>query len=343
MLVQIVSTTSRKLIKLPQGQGFTVALLAIVAAAFLFPEWGSQGGPLRAEITTKIAVALTFLVQGLSLPTRHIVASATKLRLHGFCQASIFLLAPAVMFCVLLVFGTWIQADLRTGFIYLSALPTTISSAIVMTANSDGDSSAALFSSTLANVLGIFATPVLCAFLLSASIEADLPLLPLIGKLSLLVLLPLLIGQSIRPFVREWALRSKQTFKRLSNSFVLFIVYAAFCGSFSSGIWLQVGTSELAIAFLLSILFLTLFSSIVWLASPLASRRIPERIAAFFCGSQKTLAAGVPMASLIFASNSSGEQATSLGLIILPLICYHSMQLFLAGGLSPWLSKKAAA
>ncbi|MDQ8181670.1 bile acid:sodium symporter family protein [Pelagicoccus sp. SDUM812005] len=333
----------RKFKAATRGHGFTLALLGVALAAFAYPSLGNEGGPLHPELTTKVAVALTFLVQGLFLPTRQIAASATKFRLHGFCQIAIFLLAPACMLCLLLVSGSWIQADLRAGFLFLSALPTTISSAIVMTANSEGDSSAALFSTTCSNVLGIFATPALCAALLSSSITAELPLLPLIGKLSLLVLLPLLLGQAIRPFVRDWAQGSKVLFKRLSNGFVLYIVYSAFCGSFASGVWQTVASQELLGALLLTFIYLLSFSAIVWLASPLASQQMPERIAAFFCGSQKTLAAGVPMAALIFAGGSDGVPAPSLGLVILPLLCYHALQLFLAGVLSPVFAKKVVA
>ncbi|MDQ8200624.1 bile acid:sodium symporter [Pelagicoccus enzymogenes] len=333
---------TRQFHKLARGHGFTAALLAVALAASLAPEVGANGGPLHPETTTKVAVALTFLIQGLSLPTRQLLASAAKLRLHLFSLFAIFLLAPLSMICFLLVFGTWIQADLKIGFLYLSTLPTTISSAIVMTSNSEGDSSAALFSATSANVLGIFATPILCASLLSASIDTAIPLAPLIAKLSLLVLLPLLIGQAVRPLARAWAQASKRLFKRLSNALVLYIVYAAFCSSFASGIWQEVAATELLGALFLSALFLLLFSGLVWLASPLGSPQLPERIAAFYCGSQKTLAAGVPMATLIFAASPGEEQAASLGLIILPLLCYHAFQLFLAGSLSPLFAKKVS-
>lgn len=324
--------------KLFQSQSFTLALLAAVGAAILIPEVGVKGGPLHTEVTTKIAVALTFVIQGLSLPTRQIAASAAKVRLHAFCQASIFLLAPALMLGFLAVFGGWIHPGIAAGFFYLSALPTTISSAIVMTSNSEGDSSSALFSTTLANVLGIFITPLLCAQFLASSTEAGPPLSSLIGKLSLLVLLPLIIGQVLRPFVREWAQASKKLFKRLSNSFIVFIVFAAFSQSVSSGIWGEVGFNAVISTLLLTLLFLFLFSALVWFTSPLASKEMPGRIAAFFCSSQKTLASGVPMASILFASLPAGGDLT-IGLMILPLMCYHPLQLFLAGAVSPYFAR----
>jgi len=320
------------------SQGFTLGLLGAVIAAAAYPELGVKGGPLQTEHTTRIAVFLTFLIQGLSLPTRQIAASATRLKTHLFCQAMIFVVAPALMLGYLYVFGGLLHPGMHPGFIYLATLPTTISSAIVMTSSSGGDSSTALFTTTLSNVLGIFATPALCAALLASDASEGPSLATLMGKLSLLVLLPLLIGQLLRPFAREWAGRSKKRFKRLSNGFIVFIVYAAFCGSVASGIWAQVGAAAVTATVLLVLLFLGLFSTLAWSAGKLLREERPQRIAAFFCSSQKTLAAGVPMASIIFAAGEGSDSAISQGLVILPLMCYHPMQLFLAGFLSPRLA-----
>jgi sodium/bile acid cotransporter 7 len=44
-----------------------------------------------------------------------------------------------------------------------------------------------------------------------------------------------------------------------------------------------------------------------------------------FCGSKKTLASGVPMAKLIFGANPG------LGLILLPIMIYHPLQLVICG------------
>lgn len=319
-------------------QGFTFALLGVVAAAIAFPELGEKGGPLRPEATTRAAVVLIFFLQGLSLPTRQILASAAKFRLHLFCQLSIFVFAPLLMLGLLFVSNSWISSEMRGGLFFLAALPTTISSAIVMTANCEGDASAALFSTTLSNLLGIVLTPLWCAAVLATSSQgAALSLAASIGALASLVLLPLLAGQALRPLAREWALRSGKGIKRSCNALILFIVFAAFCQSVSSGVWQSIGIASLGAVLLLTLVFLLLFSGLVWQAAPIAVQTPAERVAAFFCGSQKTLAAGIPMASALFAG-SSPQSGGSLGLIILPLICYHALQLLLGGAISPYLT-----
>lgn len=333
----------KRLSSILASQGFTLALIGAVLAAIVYPDLGLKGGPLHTELTTKVAVALTFLIQGLSLPTRQIAASAAKLKLHFFSQAMIFVAAPVLMWGMLLIVGSALHPDIYPGFIYLAVLPTTISSAIVMTSSSGGDSSTALFSTTLSNVLGIFVTPALCTFLLAAEADSGPSLISLIAKLSTLVLLPLVVGQLIRPFVREWAKRSKKLFKRLSNGFIVFIVYAAFCQSVASGVWSEVGASSVVVTLAFVLFFLLSFSYIVWLSSSLLTKEVEQRIAVFFCASQKTLASGVPMASIIFATTNGAESSISTGLVILPLMCYHPLQLFLAGFLSPRFSRLTQA
>jgi len=326
--------------KILKSQSFTLGLVLSVVAALCWPELGVHGGPLRTESTSKLAVAVIFLIQGLSLPTRQILASASKFRLHAFCQGTNFILAPLLMLGFLFVFDSLIHNSMKAGFFYLAALPCTISSAIVMTSNSDGDSSAALFSTTLSNILGVFITPLLCSHFIAHTSDQETSLISMIGKISLLILLPIVAGQLIRPFVREWAIASKNTFKRVSNTLILFIVFASFSQSVHNGVWQAAGPRLVLDTLLFSSLFMLIFSIVVWYLSPLAVSSTPDRIAAFFCGSHKTLAAGVPMASILFSNLLPGG-ITNLGFILLPLLCYHPLQLILAGILSPYFARLA--
>jgi len=60
--------------------------------------------------------------------------------------------------------------------------------------------------------------------------------------------------------------------------------------------------------------------------STFAARRFgfnkEDEVAAVFCGSKKTLASGVPMAKLLFGAHPG------LGVIVLPIMFYHQIQLF---------------
>jgi sodium/bile acid cotransporter 7 len=56
----------------------------------------------------------------------------------------------------------------------------------------------------------------------------------------------------------------------------------------------------------------------------LAARRLgfkrEDEIVIMFCGSKKSLVTGIPMANALFAG-------ASLGLVVLPLVIYHQLQL----------------
>jgi sodium/bile acid cotransporter 7 len=55
-----------------------------------------------------------------------------------------------------------------------------------------------------------------------------------------------------------------------------------------------------------------------------------------FCGSKKSLASGVPMARLIFGAHPG------LGLILLPLMFYHQLQLFVCSLLAQRYAARSA-
>jgi sodium/bile acid cotransporter 7 len=62
-----------------------------------------------------------------------------------------------------------------------------------------------------------------------------------------------------------------------------------------------------------------------------------DRITAIFCGSKKTLASGVPMAKLIFGAHPA------IGLILLPIMVYHQLQLLVCAVLAERWAKDADA
>ena len=62
-----------------------------------------------------------------------------------------------------------------------------------------------------------------------------------------------------------------------------------------------------------------------------------QRISAFFCSSQKSIATGLPLITSILAFAPSVTDTAS---IIIPLMCYHPAQLILAGILSGWWGSK---
>jgi sodium/bile acid cotransporter 7 len=109
------------------------------------------------------------------------------------------------------------------------------------------------------------------------------------------------------------------------------LVYTSFCDSLKGGVWSS-GATLLGVSAAAAVVLLGVMPCLVWGASGALRFSLPDRITALFCGSKKTLASGVPMAGLIFGAGPE------LGLILLPIMVYHGLQL-VAGG---WLAGRFA-
>jgi len=109
---------------------------------------------------------------------------------------------------------------------------------------------------------------------------------------------------------------------------IVLIVYNAFCDSTQAGVWRANGwltvTSVIAVDALLL--------AVVLAAATAAARRLgfdrADEVATVFCASKKSVINGVPMAKLIFGSSHA------LGLILLPVMIYHQIQLLVCAVLA---------
>ena len=84
----------------------------------------------------------------------------------------------------------WLRADLAGGLIVAAAVPSTLSSAAVMTRKAGGDDSVSIFVTLLTNISCVVVTPLWIVLLLG--VEVDLSLPDMVTNLLLVVLLPIL-------------------------------------------------------------------------------------------------------------------------------------------------------
>jgi len=323
---------------------FVLGLLGVVLLGLLFPRLGAEDGPLKAGFLSQMGVMVIFFLQGLSLQTRELVSGLRDLRLHGFIQLWIFLFGAAILASAGLLLTATGQAPLAAGFFYLALVPTTISSAVAFTGTASGNVSVAIVNTTLSNVIGVFWVPFGCVLLFATGSGFHGHILTgLLTKLSWLILLPLVTGQILRPLVKDLRVFRfvRPHFKTVNNGIILLIVFSAFSESRLTNTWHSVSLWALAVLLALTALCVVVIHVAVWTSSRWFIPGIPERKAALFCGSQRTLAAGAPMALAIFSANGDMAPA-SLGLLLLPLLCYHPMQLFLAAALLPRLPEQAS-
>jgi len=305
-----------------------------VALAWVLPEGGADGGWLKAEVTTKLAVALVFLVQGLTLPARALKDGASQGRLHVGVQVFCFLVIPLVGLGLDQLVGARMAPDLRLGFLFLCVLPSTIVMAVVLATVAGGNVAAAIFNAVLSNVLGVFLTPLWVAAILASGGATDQQSIgQVLREVSLLLLVPLAVGQALRRVgVKSWADRHKKRLSNLSNVTILLIVYAAFCNSVKADIWAQHGFTTILVAALGVVVLMVIALGLAIALSRMIKLAPPERIVMIISGAQKSLATGVPLAKVIFGAHPG------LGLILLPIMIYHPLQLFVCG----WLAARHA-
>jgi sodium/bile acid cotransporter 7 len=314
---------------------FLVGLLGAVLLAWLMPGPGARGGSLHPELTNKLGVALIFFLHGLTLGFGALVAGMRKWRLHCLVQGATFVLFPLLGLGLLALLGSWLEPDSRTGLFFLCALPSTVSSSVALTAAAGGNVPAALFNATLSSLLGVVLTPLWLGIALGASGGA-LPLGPVVWELLRWLVLPLVVGQMLRPWLASLADRHRARLSVIDRMIILVLVYTSFCDSVRAGVWDR-GLAMLGIASALCLLLLAIALAVTWLSSGALGFEDGDRIAALFCGSKKSLAAGVPMASVIFGSSPR------LALLLLPILIYHSLQLLVGGWLTARLATRGMA
>ncbi|HSC86887.1 MAG TPA: bile acid:sodium symporter family protein [Polyangiaceae bacterium] len=314
---------------------FVLGLGAALGLALFAPAPGARGGVLHSELTTRLGVVAIFALQGLTLPLEALRRGASNVRLHLLIQAVTFGLLPALGWALDATLGPWLEPELRLGLLYLCVLPSTIKTAVVFTSLAGGDAAAAIFSATLSSLLGVVLTPFLLG-LLGTGAQAGANFASVLGEIAQLLLVPFFVGLALQRPLRGWAARLKPFTNPISSSIVLFIVYAAFSNSVVDGTWTRQSFCSTALGLGAALLvFLVATSLTALLARGLRLSRA-DTITAVFCAPQKTLASGAPLARLVFPNQD-------LGVLLLPLLVYHPLQLLLGSLLVSWLSRPRPA
>ena len=311
-------------------------VLAVLLAA-VWPEPGARGGFLQPQWINRIGVALIFFFNGLALSLAAMRAGALNWRAHLLVQGATFVLFPLLGVVILRAAHGVLPYELQIGFFYLCALPSTVSSSVALTVAARGNVPVAVFNATLSSLIGVLLTPAWMAWILERS-SLDFPVLGVIRDLALWVLLPLMLGQLARPWLGAWATRHRDRLQAIDRITILLLIYTSFADSVQQGVWSSFGPALVAKTLVGAVLLFFFVLLALSIAARLVGLSAEDRVAVLFCGSKKTLAAGVPMAQVIFASNPA------IGLILMPLMLYHPLQLAVGGMLAQrWSLERRSA
>ncbi|OAH15387.1 bile acid:sodium symporter family protein [Streptomyces jeddahensis] len=294
---------------------YILALLGTVGVAALLPARGSAADVASGASTA--AVALLFFLYGVRLSTREALDGLRHWRLHLTILACTFVVFPLLGVAAKGLVPYVLTPALYSGFLFLTLVPSTVQSSIAFTSVARGNVPAAICAGSFSSLAGIVLTPLLAAALLGSTgggFSADSLL-----KIVLQLLVPFLAGQLLRRWIGGFVARHKKVLGQVDRASILLVVYTAFSEGMVQGIWHQVTPLRLAALLGVEAVLLAVMLALTWYGSKRLGFDRADRIAIQFAGSKKSLASGLPMASVLFGAHAS--------LAVLPLMLFHQMQL----------------
>jgi sodium/bile acid cotransporter 7 len=306
---------------------FMIGMVIAVALAAAAPAIGSDDGPLRLGLVTDIGVALVFFLHGAKLSTHAVRAGLANWRLQLLVHASTFILFPLLGAAIFFGLDGVLTPELALGIFFLCAVCSTISTSVAMTAMAGGNVAAAVMAATASGLIGMALTPILMG-LVSATSGVHLPIGPAIRGVIIQLLIPFALGHALAFAVRPILERFKPVVTWIDRGVILLIVYAAFSNLFAEGLWRQQPPLALAVLVLVLVALLGIALTFTTFAARAAGFSREDEIAIVFCGSKKSLANGAPIARILF------DGSPALGVIMLPLILYHQLQLVVCAAIA---------
>jgi sodium/bile acid cotransporter 7 len=303
---------------------FILALVSTVLLASVLPCRGVAAHVFG--LLTTLAIGLLFFMHGAKLSRADIVAGAGHWRLHLMVLASTFVLFPVMGLLLRTLAPALINPGVAAGMLYLCLLPSTVQSSIAFTSMAGGNVPGAVCSASASNLIGIALTPALAALFMGASGRSG-DMGAAVESILLQLLVPFVAGHLSRPLIGRFIDRHKQVLNSVDRTSILLVVYTAFSAAVIEGLWHKLGLLQLAQILVLDAVVLALALIITRWASRRLGFNRQDEITIVFCGSKKSLASGVPMAGVLFP-------AASVGVLIIPLMIFHQMQLMVCAVLA---------
>ncbi len=225
----------KKLLEVLRKAGFDGFLLMIgtmILLAYFLPKPGMIKEPVSLEDIANVGVSFIFLFYGLRLSVEKLKAGLANWKMHIVVQLTTFLFFPLI---VLAFRPLFIDTDfelLWLGVFFLAALPSTVSSSVVMVSIAKGNIPAAIFNASISSLIGVVVTP-LWVGLFIASATGHFDISDIVIKLILQVLLPVIVGICLNSRFGAIAEKYKKQLKYFDQAVILTIIYTSFCKSFS--------------------------------------------------------------------------------------------------------------
>lgn len=300
---------------------FILGIISMIVLAWLIPGIGGENSFFHLKEIIQYAVALLFFFYGLRLSPEKLVSDLKNWRLHLLIQSVTFIVFPLLV----LLFRPFLKGTenevLWLAVFFLAALPSTVSSSVVMVSIAKGNIPSAIFNASISGVIGILITPFWMGIFLEKQAE-PFDFGGVMVDLFTTILVPVIAGLVMHRFWGHWATRNNKHLSLYDKSVILSVVYRSFSDSFLNGIFNSISWIDLIVlSGSVIALFFVVFNLTKALTRLMKFNR-KDSITVIFCGSKKSLMHGSVMAGVIFAGSSAGS------IFLVPIMIYHAFQLF---------------
>ena len=320
------------MLKLLALDRFTILLFVMVILASILPVSG-HAAEIFSVITTA-AIAVLFFLHGAKLSREAVMQGLTHWKLHGLVFAITFAVFPILGLLAKPILVPMLGQELYWGFLFMCFLRSTVQSSIAFTSVARGNVAAAVCSASFSNIIGMFITPIMVAFFILGQTSHGFDPTSSIIQITLLLLVPFILGQILRPYVFPHMQKRPKIVKVFDQGSILMVVYGAFSSAVVAGLWSQISMSTLMLLILACSVLLTLIMLLSLYIPKWLGFNAADQKTIFFCGSKKTLASGVPMAQILFIGQP-------IGMIVLPIMIFHQIQLMVCGVVANYWSKQS--
>jgi sodium/bile acid cotransporter 7 len=301
---------------------FVIALVCAVVVAYLFPFVGTVTKPVSLSLITDIGISGIFFFYGIQTSWKKMYQDLHHWKIHLTIQTTTFLLFPLLILPLMFIVKDAASNPLWMGVFYVAALPSTVSSSVLMVSMARGNVPSAIFNASFSSILGIVLTPLWMRLFLSPVGNIISGFGDILLKLVFQIILPLFIGFALHRFLALFAEKQKKYLRLFERMVIVLIVYNAFANAFAKHLFFDYGISLIigiliGMATLLVVIYL-----IVWLICRLWHFSTEDTITTTFCGSKKSLVHGSAMVKLLFKNIPQAP-------VLIPIMMYHIMQLII--------------
>lgn len=313
--------------------GFISAIIGMILLAYFVPGIGSEGSRVELRSIIHYAIMVLFFFYGLRLKPDELTSGLKNWKLHITIQTLTFVVFPLLVLLFYPFFQSGEYYSLWLAVFFLAALPSTVSSSVVMVSIARGNIPGAIFNASVSGIIGIAITPLWMSIFLSSA-NSDFNFAQTLTDLLFQIFIPVTAGLLLHRFWGSWAIRNKRYLSMFDKTVILSIVYNSFSNSFLNGVFNSIEEWTLIMLGIIVVaLFFVVFNIAKWISTRLNFTR-EEQITVLFSGSKKSLIHGSVMAAVLVGSSPLGS------LFLVPIMIYHAFQLFYVSIIARKMSKE---